>query len=80
MARLQAVERRASPISRITVLRPFADGHVVLYDSDGAKDEAALSDPAQAPKLAGEESGLAGQVMKSAAVRSVARPDGTVKA
>ena len=46
VARLQAVELRASPISRITVLRPFADGHVVLYDSDGAKDEAALSDPA----------------------------------
>ncbi|MFZ4681432.1 MAG: PAS domain S-box protein [Terrimicrobiaceae bacterium] len=79
-ARLQAIELRASPISRITVLRPFAEGHVVLYDSDEAKKDAALSDPAQARRLADDENGLAGQVMKTAAARSVARPDGTIKA
>jgi len=82
MLRLVNIKLKDSPVGRIAVISLRPDGHVVVYDTDKADARGGgswLIEPAPPQAVPGEEAPHLEFVSSSGMLRSVTRPDGTIK-
>ncbi len=82
MLRLVNIKMKGSPVGRIAVISLRPDGNAVVYDTDNADSRGGgpwLIEPAPPAAIPGEEAPHIEFVSSSGTLRSVTRPDGTIK-